>query len=46
MKWDIVLDGNFELTLKKVIAFLERVLGDIFGFIADEEGWTEDEAAE
>lgn len=33
---------KFEFTWEWFIALIERVLSEVFGFIAKEEGWTEE----
>lgn len=37
---------EFTFTWEWFVALLERIFGDIFDFIADEEGWTEEETTE
>ncbi len=37
MKWDIIMDEEFEFNLQWVIDFLTRILKDVFGFIEEEE---------
>lgn len=34
---------KFEFTWDWFVALIERILKDVFGFIADEEGWVEEE---
>lgn len=43
MKWDAELVSKFELTVQKIVDFLNKILAEVFGFIAEEEGWTEAE---
>lgn len=43
MKWDAELVSKFELTVQKIVDFLNEILAEVFGFIAEEEGWTEAE---
>ena len=38
----IEVTPKFEFTWDWFIALIERILKDIFGFIADEEGWVEE----
>lgn len=38
-----ITNPEFKFTFQWLIDLLERILGDIFGFIADEEGWVEEE---
>ena len=45
MNAELIVTPEFKFTWAWFVALIERILGDIFGFIADEEGWTE-EAAE
>ena len=43
MKDIITVNPEFKFTWEWFIALIERVLKEVFGFIADEEGWTEAE---
>ncbi len=36
---------EFVFTWKWLVELLERIFKDVFGFIAEEEGWVEEEAA-
>ena len=46
MLWDAEFVGEVKLTVQKIVDFLNKILGAIFGFIADEEGWVEEEVEE
>ncbi len=39
MLWDAKLVSEIELTVQKIVDFLNKLLTEIFGFIAEEEGW-------
>lgn len=43
MLWDATLVTNFEITVQKIVDFLNKILAEVFGFIVKEEGWTEEE---
>ncbi len=47
MLWDIELDNATKVEpenyLQWFIDLIKRILADVFGFIAEEEGWTEGE---
>lgn len=45
MLWDAEFVSNIELTVQKVVNFLNDLLAKIFGFIAEEEGWVDGDAA-
>lgn len=44
MLWDAEFVSKIELTVQKVVDFLNKILAEIFGFIAEEEGWVVEEA--
>ena len=46
MLWDAEFVSEIKLTVQKVVDFLNKLLGEIFGFIAEEEGWVEEETTE
>lgn len=39
MLWDAEFVSEIKLTVQKVVDFLNKLLAEIFGFIAEEEGW-------
>ena len=41
MLWGVEFEG--ELTVQKIVNAIVELLKKIFGFIADEEGWKEEE---
>jgi hypothetical protein len=41
MLWDAEFVGELKDAVQKIVDFLTKILGGIFGFIAEEEGWTE-----
>lgn len=43
---EIIKPEKFEFTWAWFVALLERIFKDVFGFIAEEEGWEDDAAAE
>lgn len=46
MLWDAEFVSEIKLTVQKVVDFLNKLLGEIFGFIGKEEGWVEEETTE
>ena len=46
MLWDAEFVGDFKLTVQKIVDAITALLNKIFGFIADEEGWVEEETTE
>lgn len=42
MLWEAELITKFDITVKKIIDALTKILNEIFGFIAEEEGWEEE----
>lgn len=44
MLWDAKIEGT--ITVQAIIDMIKELLAKIFGFIADEEGWVEEEATE
>ena len=45
MLWDAEFVTNFELTVQKIVDAFAALLDKIFGFIADSEGWVEEDTA-
>lgn len=43
MLWDAELVTKFELTVQKIVDFINEILAKVFGFVAEEEGWVEEE---
>ncbi len=43
MLWNAEFVSEIKLTVQKVVDFLTDILNKIFGFIAEEEGWVEEE---
>ncbi len=41
-----VTEPKFEFSFQWLVDFIKRILADVFGFIAENEGWTDAEAAE
>lgn len=39
---NVEVTPKFEFTWAWFVALLERIFKDVFGFIADSEGWTEE----
>ena len=37
-----VVEPKWEFSWEWLVALIERILKDVFGFIADEEGWKEE----
>lgn len=46
MLWDAKFVGDTDGIVQKIVDFLNKILSAIFGFIGEEEGWTETEAAD
>ena len=43
MLWDAEFVSELKLKVQDIINALTKILGEIFGFIAKEEGWVEEE---
>lgn len=39
-------ENNWTFSWQWLVDLFSRILGDVFGFIAESEGWVEEEAAE
>ncbi len=39
---ELIVSPEFKFTWEWFVALIERILKDVFGFIAEEEGWEEE----